>query len=120
MAIISGEALGGLAGHVLGATIVAGTAAWMMNEGDGERDDEEKKTGKKARDSSKNEPHVKADQRAHEAKLKKAEEALKEHQMNNRGTKGYGKIEKSLKQKVKNVRQEIEKGHHSQKSKKQK
>ena len=76
------------------------------------------KTGKKARDSGKNEPHVKADQRAHQNKLQKAEKALKEHQEKNRGTKGYGKIEKELRQKINNIRQEIEKGHHSQRTKK--
>ena len=33
IAIVSGEALGGLAGHILGATTVAGIAAWIMHEG---------------------------------------------------------------------------------------
>ncbi|CAB1062260.1 hypothetical protein D1BOALGB6SA_7036 [Olavius sp. associated proteobacterium Delta 1] len=77
-----------------------------------------KKTPKKARDSGKNEPHVKADQRAHQNKLQKAEDALKEHQKNNRGTKGYGKIEKELQQKINNINREIEKSHHSQRTKK--
>jgi RHS repeat-associated protein len=40
LAIISGEALGGLAGHVLGATVVAATTAWMMNEGGEAKEDE--------------------------------------------------------------------------------
>ncbi len=46
LAIVSGEALGGLAGHIFGATIVAGIAAWMMNEGDEAEENTSESLGK--------------------------------------------------------------------------